>query len=342
MKDNMENFREVSNLLLKDIYVTDELKRKTLEKCTNKKFFKMNPLIASIVSAALLIATFGVHNYFLPKATIANNSTNNSIKHEYKNSVINENSKSDSKISEKTKLDNSKPVVLNNENNIGNANSTLQSKSSDTSTVTKNTNNNAEASNNISQNGIDSNKNSSSSQTKDSDTSIMDKNTDIASQNTTSTTESSNDISQNKMNDEQNEDMYLISKAPTGSASLSAPLNMASAEKYFGSEILVPNNIPEGFNLTDISIPDDKLKCIKLNYSSDSNYFELLQSKNLSELEGSKTIFIKDNKAYVSSTKDEQSNVVTTKIIWIMNNIEYSLYGNLPEDALINVAKSVN
>lgn len=328
MKDNMENLREASNTLLKDIYITDELMKKTLEKCNNKRFFKVTPLLASTISAALLIGTWGVYNYFLHKTTIANNYTNNSIKHEYKDTVNTVNSKDTSKVSENKNSDSSKSIALQNENNTGNVNSTLQSKGSSTSTVTKNTNTSAEPFDNISKNGVDNSQINSTSQNKDSTTNITNNNTYIAPQS--------------KMSNEENKDMYLKSEAPTVSASLSESLNMASAEKYFGSEILLPTNIPEDFNLTAISIPDEKLKCIKLNYSSNSTYFELLQNKNLSKLEGSKIITIKNSKAYVSSTKDEQSNTVTTKITWIMNNIEYSLYGNLPEDSLINIARSIN
>lgn len=327
MKDNMEDFREASNTFLKDIYVTDELMRKTLEKCSNRRYIKITPLLASTISAALILGTFGAYNYFLHKTTIANNYTNNSIKHELKNSISSENSETISKSADSKNLDNSKSVDLKNDNNIRNGNSASGSKGSSTSTVTKNANTSAEHVDNNSQNGVDNSQINSTPQNKDSNTN-MTNNTYIASES--------------KMSNVENKDMSLSSEAPAASASLSASLNMASAEKYFGSEILLPTSIPDGFNLTAISIPDDKIKCIKLNYSSSSTYFEILQNKNLSKLEGTKTIIIKNNKAYVNSTKDEQSNNVTTKITWIMNNIEYSLYGNLPEDTLINIAKSMN
>jgi len=348
MRDNMKNFREASNTILKDIYVTDELKRKTLEKCTNKRFSKLSPLLVSTASAAVLIVTFGVYNYFSYKPPIANNYINNSIKHEYKNSVNNKAPQSPSKIAENKNLDNSKYSALNNENNIKNENSTLKDKSSDTSTVTKNTdiasqntNNTTKPSDNISLNGIDNNQSNSKLQNKSSDTSIITKNTDITSQNTNITTKSPDNISLDEMDINQDKDIYVSAKAPADLTSSEESLNMLSAEKYFGSKILLPNNIPEEFNLTCISIPDYKLKCIKLNYSSNSTYFEILQNKNLSKLEGTKIISIENNKAYISSIKDEKSNIVITKITWIMNNIEYSLSGNLPENSLINVAKSI-
>lgn len=331
MKDNMEDFRQASNTFLKDIYVTDELMRKTLEKCNNKRFIKITPLLASTISAVLLIGTWGIYNYFLHKTTMADNYANNSIKHEYKNTVITENPKDTSKVSENKNSDSSKSIALQNENNTVNRSSILQSKDSSTSTVTKNTNISVEPSDNTSnnlQNAVDNSQINSTLQNKDSNNNMTNNNTFIAPES--------------KMSNEENKDMSLSSETPTASASLSASLNMSSAEKYFGSEILLPANIPDGFNLTAISIPDDKIKCIKLNYSSSSTYFEILQNKNLSKLEGTKTIIIKNNKAYVSSTKDEQSNIVTTKITWIMNNIEYSLYGNLPEDTLSNIAKSMN
>lgn len=347
MKDNMKDFREASNTFLKDIYVTDELKRKTLEKCTNKRFLKMSPLIASTVSAALLLSTFGIYNYFIHKTPTTNSYANNSLKQDYKNSTNNEFPKSPSKITENqnldnSKLDSSKSVALKDENNTKNENASVQTKNSDTNTVTKDTNNANKIFNNISQSKVDNTQPNSTSENKDLNSSITDKNTNIASQNTNNTAEAYDSITQNDISGKRNKDMLLSSESTTGASSLSEPLNMTSAEKYFGGDILLPRNIPEGFNLTAISIPDNKLKCIKLNYSSDSAYFELLQTKNLSILEGNKVIYIKNNKAYVSTTKDEKSNIVTTKITWVMDNIEYSLYGSLSENSLINVAKSIN
>jgi hypothetical protein len=315
MKDNMENFKKVSDEILKDIYITDELEKKILEKCINKRFLKLNALFVSTAFAAILIVTFGMYNYFSHKPTLANNYINNSIKHEYKNSVDSKEVKNSPQIAENKKMDNSKDSTLNNENNIKNDNYALQNKSSNSNTVieNKNTNKVVKSTNTIPQN-LD---------------------------NTTKPLKSSGDVSKDQTNDDK--DKNIDKSIPSGPNLSCSPtsLNIKDAEKHFGSKILLPSYIPEGFDIASISIPDNKVKCIKLSYSSDSSYFEILQSKSLSNLEGNKIIAIENNKAYVSSIKDEKSNTVNTKISWIVNNIEYSLYGNLKEDSLINVAKSI-
>lgn len=322
----MKNFRESSNIILKDIYATDELKRKTLEKCANKDLLKVKPLLALTASAAILIATLGVSNYFSHKPTIDNNYVSKSIKHEYKNSIHNENPKEPSKIAENNDFDKSNYSSsnnkindktnnkTNNKTNIKNQNSTLQNKNSNTNTVTSSTNTSSKNANNSSQ-----------------DTS-----------NTTKHLKSPDSISQNGVDTNENMDTIVDPSATYGLTSSPQSLSMTDAEKYFESKILLPSNIPEGFNLTNVSIPDDKLKCIKLKYSSNSNFFEILQNKNLSELKGTKIISIENNKAYISTIKDEESNITITTISWIMNNVQYSLSGNIPDNSLINIANSIN
>lgn len=337
MKDNMKNFREDSNLILKDVYVTDELKIKTLEKCANKRRSKAKPLIAATASVAILIATFIV-NYFSHKSPIANNYVNKAINYEYKDSIHSETPKEPSKITDNKDLAKSNYSSLKDENDskasIKSKNSTSDSKSSKSSTVDVAADTVKQSTNNTTDNTTEQNTNNTTKQDINTTT----------EQNTNSTSKlsrPSDNISQNGVGTKESKGISVSSSVSDNLTFADEPLTMEDAKKYFQSKILIPSNIPEGFDLTDISIPDDKLNCISLRYSSKSTFFELLQSKNLSKLEGTKVVSIENNKAYVSSVKDEKSNTIITKITWITNNIQYSLSGNLPDNSLINIAKSI-
>ncbi|AKN31173.1 hypothetical protein Ccar_10055 [Clostridium carboxidivorans P7] len=307
MKDNLENFKQISDEILEDIYVTDELERKTLEKCNNKRFFKLNPLIVSTVSAAALIVTFGIYNHFSHNTNVAYNS----VKHEDKSTI--KKNKDLPKIAENNKVDDSKDLALNNEKKH---NSEAQNKNLNSNTITENSN-------------------------LTTNTNTIIKKADTTSQSSNGTNNKplnpSKDTSKDQMNAKKDVDKDIDRSVPER-ANLSCserPLDIETAENYFEGKILLPSYVPQGFALTNISIPDHNEKCVKLSYSSDSSYFEILQSKNLSNLKEDKIISVGNNKAY------ESQNDTDTKISWISSDIQYTLSGNLPENSLIDIAKSI-
>lgn len=64
MKDNMRNLREITNLVLKDIHVTEKLKDDTLKKCKYKKKLRLKPIYAVGISTAIIIfALIDYHHY---------------------------------------------------------------------------------------------------------------------------------------------------------------------------------------------------------------------------------------------------------------------------------------
>lgn len=302
MKDNMEYFKEASNLLLKDIHTTEKLKKMTLEKCKSQKKNRIKPILATVASAAFLIMGF-TYNYFFNNSTIPRNYVDNN-EQQYKNSNDSRKVKEDSKIKNTNELAKS---VNDSSKNKGESSTSDINKADDNS---KNTNTTS---------SVDSTAGS------------------FKSPNSTSTSVNSTQSSLAPNENFSGKESY---KGLQGIASPQKNLDMATAEKYFESKIITPSYVPDGFNLTDISIPDAKLKCIKLKYSSDSSYFEIYESKNLSNLDGSKTVYINANKAYVNYTKDSKS--ATTQIVWINNNVQYYLSSTLSEDSLINIAKSIN
>lgn len=304
MKDNMEYFKEASNLLLKDIHATEKLKKMTLEKCKSQKKNRIKPILATAASAAFLIMGF-TYNYFFNNSTIPRNYVDNN-EQQYKNSNDSEKNREGSK----TKNTNELAKSVNN--------SSKDKGESSTSTINK----------------TDDNSNKSNATTTHSVDSVADS---FKSPSSTSTSVNSTQSPLAPNESFSGKESY---KGLQGIASPQKNLDMATAEKYFESKIITPSYVPDGFNLTDISIPDAKLKCIKLKYSSDSSYFEIYESKNLSNLDGSKTVYINANKAYINYAKDSKS--ATTQIVWINNNVQYYLSSTLPEDSLINIAKSIN
>ncbi len=325
MKDDRENFRENSNLLLKDIYVTDELKRKTLERCQNEKIRKIKPIFALAACVTFITISLGAYNYFSPKIDVANNFTDKTTKYGFKSL-------------QEDKKTNGNSSIKNNEDFSKSTNSPLPNKNLDKA---ENINKNALLKNNP------SNTNPSTDSVSNNTPKAPNSNTAILNNNTTPAKNLDNipspvDVGQDKFSlseDKGNHEKPLSIRSflPTKET-----LNISDAENYFESKLLVPSYVPEGFNLTDISIPDVKLKCVKLRYSSSSAYFQVCQNKNLSNLQGGKIVYINSTKAYISCTKDDKSNISTTQINWAMNNIQYSLTGSLSEDNLIKIAKSIN
>lgn len=288
MKDNIENFREISDIVLKDIYVSDELKQKTLEKCTAKKQLKIYPAILSTASAAVLIIGLGLYNYSFKQPNVAvNNTVKNQIQSENKNPVDKNDSVASQIVTENITEDEVKNTVPTD---------------------------------------------------KTSDLGNRNENKDVAIQQVSTTTGSSSISSENGTDDTKHGS--VISTQGQALAAVIKPLNLSDAERYFGSSIRFPKYIPDGFVLKSISIPDDKLKCIKLKYSTRTAYFEILENKSLPE-SISEGIISEKNKSYTSYTKDENSNPITT-ITWTNNNIQYSISGNLPESIIINIAKYLN
>lgn len=304
MKDNMEDFRETSNLVLKDICATEKLKKMTLEKCKSQKKNRIKPILATVASAAFLIIGF-TYNYFFNNSTIPRNYVDNN-EQQYKNSNDIGKIKEDSK----TKGNNDLAKSVNDSSKNKGESSTSTNSNADDKTTKSNTN---------TTNSVDS----------------------IAgSFKGSSSTSTAGNSAQNSLAPSESFSGKESYKGLQGIASPQKNLDMATAEKYFESKIITPSYVPDGFNLTDISIPDAKLKCIKLKYSSDSSYFEIYESKNLSNLDGSKTVYINNNKAYINYMKDSKS--ATTQIVWTNNNVQYYLSSTLSEDSLINIAKSIN
>ncbi|OAA91910.1 hypothetical protein WY13_00312 [Clostridium ljungdahlii] len=298
----MKNFRDESNEILKNICVTDELKRKTLERCSNKRCsngrsLKLKPVLIASAVFVILIFTFKLYNlshktdiarsYVKPVQKYVDKSINNDHKGTKDNETLKE-------ISKAKETEN--PIVQDKSNA----------------------------------------KNSTKNVSSNKDTAVQNKN--ILPQNTDDyKVESSGTSQENEKEGDKNHSGDLSAVRPSGLASSEESLSMEDAEKYFESKVLLPSYVPEGFELSNISIPCEGVKSISIKYSLNSKYFTIQESKKLSVLKGDKTLYIGAGKAYVNYFKDEQA----TSVSWIMNNVEYSLYGNIQENSLIGIANSI-
>ena len=123
-------------------------------------------------------------------------------------------------------------------------------------------------------------------------------------------------------------------------------ISIADAESFWGGKLLMPSYIPDGFELTDISLPksDSKEIYVKLNYSFKNIYFKVLQNKNTTSTSYTgKVVDINGSKAYITKSKDiSNPSIITTEIDFIKNNVQYNITGNLQEDELVKIAKSIN
>lgn len=340
----MKNFREASELILKNIYVTDELKRKTIEKCTNRKILIKKPVLTATLSVASIVF-FGIFIYFFHKPAVTSNNIAKAINQEYKNSSNNEEKIQEApKTTARSDSNKSPSAASNSKNNIKENVAAPHKKNADIA---------MKDSKNVPQNkstdAVNANTETASKSRNDSskisysapqDSAYISNSNSDSNSSSNSDSNSSNNSS--KINDNSNSKINPAAQVHPSLASVPETLTVEKAEKYFESKILLPSFIPEGFKLTDISIPDDKQKCIKLEYSSDSADFEILQSKSLSKLAGTENISIGNNTAYINSIKDEKTNITTTNITWIEDNVQYCLTSSLPEDSLIKIAKSVN
>jgi len=301
MRDNIKNFRDESNEILKNICVTDELKKKTLERCSNRRSLKLKPVLIASAVFAILIFTFKLYN-FSHKTDIARSYVKPTQK--YVDKSINNDHKGtedDETLNEISKAKETENPILQHKSNAKNS--------------TKN---------------VSSNK----------DTAVQNKN--VLPQDTDNyKVESPGTSQENEKEDDENHSGDLSAVRPSGVASPAESLSMEDAEKYFESKVLLPSYVPEGFELSNISIPCEGVKSISIRYSLNSKFFIIQESKDLSELEGDKTLYVGTSKAYVNYFKDEKSGNTITRVSWIMNGVEYSLYGNIQEDSIMRIANSI-
>ncbi|WML33692.1 DUF4367 domain-containing protein [Clostridium sp. OS1-26] len=341
MNKDINNLREITDSVLKDIKVTDELKSLTLKKCREEKKYNIKPIFITAASAAIMAFSVFSYKFILHNPNLTRNNNSKEVAHKSV-SLNDHNNDHSSDKSNIAKQDNLKNNVVNNENQSkttaqqNDRNTTLKNNQSGEKTTSSNSNKSSKLE--------DSTKDKTSNKTEEI------KPTSNLPENKTANKAPENSIlnnSTNKINDVP-ANSTLNKELPSVKASLDAPKSttIADAENFWGGKILTPSYVPEGFELTDISIPKDNSKeiCVKLNYSFENIYFKIVQNKSTTYTSYVGTsVDIKGSKAYVSKSKDANNPSLTiTEIKWITNNIQYTITGNLPESELTKILNSIN
>lgn len=347
MKDDIKNLKRIINSDLENIHVNDELKSMTIKKCkeNNKITYKALPLIAAC-TAVLII---GLTTYKYLSHTIVNPlkvekqiSNNNSNINKYK-----DNSKN---INQGTNFSNS----TNSTNQKSSKSTTVDDKDSNSSTKVSNDNANSNSHKSYEENKtLNNTKPSNNSNTIAPSTSTTEtSNFTQGTQNPNETVQDNINIAENHITPSVKNSPDILAKSPDNSISnydnskstLTAPINTLDAEKYWGGKISFPTYIPEGFELTDIFIPPNntKEKYIRLTYSYKNSYFRILENKSTTYSSIGKAIDINGITAYLTENKDENNaDSMIIQVDWVRNNIQYSIFGNISEDSIINVVKSI-
>lgn len=338
MSRDINNLKEITNSILEDIQVTEDLKLSTLKKCTEQKKYNLKPFFVTAASVAVIIFSIVSYKFIFHKPNSSFVTYNNEIPK--KSAKLNN---GDSKYS-----NNKKDVNSNNSNETA---SKKQIQQNNQSTVKDNssTQNIGLSNNNIISTPSTSDKDKSKDNTADSPSPENKQATN--SSGTTELNNNTNTVEDAKQNasanisakDSIDSDTPMLKSALSES---SKPISIADAENFWGGKLLMPSYIPEGFELTDISLPknDSKEIYVKLNYSFKNIYFKILQNKSTTSTSYTgKVVDINGSKGYVTKSKDSSNpSIMTTEINFVKNNVQYDIIGNIQEDELIKITKSMN
>lgn len=342
MKDDIKNLREITQLVLKDIYVTDELKNKTLELCKNKKSNIFKPFLAAASSAAVIAISLTGYQYFSHK--VDNNLNDKQTTHNQNNISSNSSANSKEKAFDSTTINQDKKQQIAYDNTKD------KHLTNSKSNITQSTNTNLSPSNTQDKKAPIASSNSVQTDSGVEPTANNNVSTvDTASQVQTSkeiqpnTDITSTPATRNSPIDKSSNAILTSGANPTISTS-SDTVSTAEAEKYWGSKLVMPSYIPNSFELTNISTPNDTKEIyVKLTYSSKNNYFKITQNKNTTYTITGKPIVINGINGTIAQSKDDtNSNTTITQIIWIKDNIQYSIVGNISDMELTKISKSVN
>ncbi|MBV7273625.1 DUF4367 domain-containing protein [Clostridiaceae bacterium UIB06] len=385
MSRDINNLKEIANSILKDIQVTEDLKLSTLKKCKEQKKYNLKPFFVTVASLTIIIfsiasykfifhkpnSSFVTYNNEIPKKSAKLNNENNKYTNNKNDVNINN---SNETVLKKQIQQNSRSTVNNNSstqnidlpsNNSSTQNIDLPSNNSSAQNADLPSNNSGAQnvhlpnSNSSTQNIDLPNSNSSTPSTSSKDK-PKDNTTNSPSPENKQATDSSgtaelNDNTNTAEDAKQNASANISAKSsidsdtPMLKSSLSEsskPVSIADAENFWGGKLIMPSYIPDGFELTDISLPknDSREIYVKLNYSFKNIYFKILQNKSTTFTNYTgKFIDINGSKGYITKTKDPSDpSIMTTEINFVKNNIQYDITGNIQEDELIKITKSMN
>ncbi|WP_027623047.1 hypothetical protein [Clostridium lundense] len=302
-----KNFKQSLDKELKDIYVTEELKRKTLEKCKAcgngyNKIWLWNKWTKGAALACSLIFIFSC-SYFL---------ANKNMLKKGENYVVNDKSKGE--IKQKGIEENShKNIAMNNpsdsrENIQITKEEKQQNKEIDFKPVEEKIKVNEEK----------------SKVEKDEITKVEAKESEIKE-----TKEKVVHDNKNNLEDKKQEEKLIVSLSLEKS---SIELKIEKAEKFWDEKILFPSYIPEGFSLDDVDTYEkDNKRFLNIIYKAKDNYFLEIEQ-------------VKDDESKVAL--EDVQNVATFRgalqqVGINKDGIGYTIKGNMSKDVLEEIIKSI-
>lgn len=357
MRDHFDEFDEIKDYIdkkLTDIYVTEKLKAKTLEQLSPQKRHSHPWMVAPAAAAVALVILFNspVKVNITSKLPIeqANYALNNApdTPNEAKGNTTNkiapakssdsENVKSEKNTQKQNPSTTQKNSQTQNINAPSNSNNTTkQQTSSDSSLLAQagsNKNNSAPPVQGAGNPETKANKPSSTSQSS----------IGSGTKENTSTSGSANTPVVAVIPSVDND-----TKALSPFIKSHIDIQMEKASDFLQHPLLLPTSIPEKFQLINILVPSNNTEDateVKITYLLNGQYFILYESlkSGIKDLESSKTIMINQCPAVVSTielTTDDTVQQTKTELEWEDDSLHYRLEGNIPEDQLLEIAKSL-
>lgn len=306
MKDDLKTFKDTVNSALNDIHMTDELKDKTFRACKSHR--KIKPVYAITALTAFMVFATAGYNHFFP----------NKINKMY---VLN-------MITTEEKLHNIESLIKDSIINPNKDSDNLKNKTSDTNYAFNKDN---PAKSNIIKdlkNKTDLTKATLNEQ--DDKTISKDKST----QETTS------------VNKEDSKDSIEKSPAETTKktfdteSTLSQPKpNVGLAEEYLGEKLNMPSYVPDDFKLNSINMTTSADKSVNITYNSKDAHININQGKSTTTTTDTEGEKIDINGVEARSCWVESKGEL--RVTWNKDNTKYTVQGNVPKSALVDVAKSM-
>ncbi|MBW9156700.1 hypothetical protein G9F71_019685 [Clostridium sp. FP2] len=335
MRDNLDEIRDIFNIELKDIKVSEELKLKTLEKLdknsrrsTNKAFIPMTLTMVACLFMGFIIYPIYNKNNLMKNEEITMNTRNQEIKilkEPYEDTVM---IKDKTKITEdKDKITEDKPSKIVEENKkLVNKNSNQKKQEKQTIILNEKPVIPFKIESSVSEDKKEKDTIVATNEVIDSEKLIIEDNKDKSV------------VLQKKSDFKFNEETKMRT------------LSLQQAKNIFGESIKTPVYIPKDFVMEKILIPekyDDSCELYEIIYSNNSQYFKITEYKNIknsgpeSKVAEESIMIMNVNKIsvkYILQPSIDNKELPYVKLFWEKDGKKYSVDGNTPWAELINIA----
>lgn len=297
-----KNFKQSLDKELKDIYVTEELKRNTLEKCKScetgyNKIWLWNKWTKGAALACSFILIFSCSYFFANKSMLKKS----------ENYVINDKSKGE--VKQKGIEENSKKDVAMNNYSISKENIQVSKEEKQQ---------NKEINSKPAEKRIEVHeKKSEVKKDEIKKTEVKEIKEEVIQDN------------KDNLEDKKPEKNMVASRSLEKS---SIELKIEKAEEFWNDKILVPSYMPEGFKLDDIDTYEkDNKRFLNITYKAKDNYF-----LEIEQVKGEESNVALENVPNVATFRGALQQVDINK-----DGIGYTVRGNMSKDVLEEIIKSI-